>query len=80
MFKRRRNTNAAATIPSQLYGHPDAAEQQKSGAISSSNTEMLIGGLTFLSTVGPRRFRGHAQSALTIISVVSLALRALRRT
>lgn len=43
------------------------------------SSELVIGALTFLSTVGPRRFRGHAQSALTIISVVGLAARALRK-
>lgn len=56
-----------------------AARQRNAPLPLKVNGELVIGALTFLSTVGPRRFRGHAQSALTIISVVGLAARALRK-
>ncbi|UYH50960.1 hypothetical protein N5W20_07635 [Candidatus Kirkpatrickella diaphorinae] len=56
-----------------------AVRQHKAALPLKVNGELVIGALTFLSTVGPRRFRGHAQSALTIISVVGLAARAFRK-
>lgn len=56
-----------------------AVQQHKAPSPFKVNGEVVIGALTFLSTFGPRRLRGHAQSALTIISVVALAARAFRR-
>ncbi|XAO71060.1 MAG: hypothetical protein AAYR33_08640 [Acetobacteraceae bacterium] len=56
-----------------------AIRQHKALLPIKMNGELVIGALTFLSTVGPRRFRGHAQSTLTMISVVGLAARAFRK-
>ena len=78
MFFKCKKATAAALPQKAAAFRPSTAARSGSSGFTPQSKGALIGILTFFSMFGPGRFRALAQRTLTILTMVTFVLQAIK--